>query len=74
MSLFTPRCLYTAARVCVNAIKRQTANPHILDTLQFLLNTLNSFQATNPLVGFFVHQVTLDLKEDDSPEPPLIGD
>ena len=74
MNLFTPRCLYAAARVCVNTIKRLTGDARLLETLQFLLGTLNSVRGTNPLVDFFVNQVSHDLKEDESPEPPLISD
>ena len=73
MNLFTPRCLYAAARVCVNTIKRLTGDARLLETLQFLLGTLNSFRGTNPLVDFFVNRVSQDL-EDESPEPPLISE
>ena len=71
MNLFTPRCLYAAARVCVSTIKRMTGDARLLETLQFVLGTLNSVRETNPMVDFFVNRVSRDL-EVESPEPPLL--
>ena len=62
MNPFMAFCLYVAARVFVQYLKKNTQDSQIRTALQFLLTAMEAMKLKNPLTESFLVQLQLDIK------------
>ena len=62
MNPFMAFCLYVAARVFVQYLKKNTQDNQTRSALQFLLTAMEAMKLKNPLTESFLVQLHLDIK------------
>jgi hypothetical protein len=62
MNPFMTFCLYVAARVFVQCLKKSPDQQEWRASLEFLLNAMNALKRRNPLAESFLMQLTLDME------------
>lgn len=62
MNPFMAFCLYVAARVFVQCLKKIPNQQEWRASLEFLLNAMNALKRRNPLSESFLMQLTLDIE------------
>ena len=62
MNPFMTFCLYVAARVFVQCLKRIPNQQEWRASLEFLLNAMHALKRRNPLSESFLMQLTLDIE------------
>ena len=72
MNFFMARCLYSAARIQIRAIKSLAGDLQTVESLQYLITTMTAMKDTNPLMNLFLRHISQDMEGVESPDPPLI--
>lgn len=62
MNPFVAFCLYVAARVFVQFLKKNPSEEESRASLEFLLNSMNVLKRRNPLSESFLMQLTVDIE------------
>lgn len=62
MNPFVAFCLYVAARVFVQFLKKQPDEEEMRASLEFLLNSMNVLKRRNPLSESFLMQLSMDME------------
>ena len=62
MNPFMAFCLYVAARVFVQYLKKSPGDSQVRNALQFLLTAMEAMKLKNPLSESFLVQLHLDIK------------
>lgn len=60
--VFAARCLYSAARVLVQNIKKLHGDARIFESLHCLLSVMSAYKASNPLAELYVNQLSQDFE------------
>ena len=72
MNFFITRSLYSAARVFVRTIKSLEGDVQTVDSLQCLISTMTAMKHTNPLIIFFLKEISHDMGGAQRSDPPLL--
>ena len=62
MNPYLPFCLYVAARVFVQLLKKVSEDSEIRSSLEFLLTAMDWLKRHNPLSESFLIQLSLDIR------------
>lgn len=62
MNPFMAFCLYVAARVFVQYLKKMPNDQEMKQSLEFLLTAMSAIRRKNPLTESFLIQLTLDME------------
>lgn len=65
MNPFVAFCLYVAARVFIQFLKKNPGEEEYRASLEFLLNSMNVLKKRNPLSESFLMQLSLDMEGTD---------
>ena len=62
MNPFMAFCLYVAARVFVQFLKKDPGDQEVKTSMEFLLTAMSALRRKNPLVESFLVQLNLDIE------------
>lgn len=62
MNPFMAFCLYVAARVFVQFLKKDPTDQEVRTSMEFLLTAMSALKRKNPLVESFLVQLNLDIE------------